>query len=75
MINFGGESTPARGVRACTVDCPYLAGDITLDIDEDGRLIGLELEGIGRMMPIDWLARRVPDDDRPASSSQSPLER
>lgn len=54
LIRFLPREEAVSRIHACNPDCPGLAGDITLDIDQDGRLVSIELRGIRRMLPTGW---------------------
>lgn len=49
---------PRRPIsRTLALDLDEIAGDINLDLDEDGRLIGIEVIGAARVLPRDLVAR------------------
>jgi uncharacterized protein YuzE len=42
--------------RSCPVECPGAAGMIVLDIDAEGRLVGIEVLGAKQGLPEEWIS-------------------
>lgn len=43
--------------ESIALDLPALPGDVTLDFDEEGRLIGIEIIGVRKVLDRELLAR------------------
>ncbi len=54
LIRFASDEVAGSRLQACNPDCPELGGDITIDIDQEGRLVSIELRGIRRILPTGW---------------------
>jgi uncharacterized protein YuzE len=50
-IYFDGEIERGASVAQCPVECPKLKGELILDIDKHGRLLGMEVLGATRVLP------------------------
>lgn len=78
LIRFAPVEEPGSRLHACNPECPELGGDMTLHIDQEGRLISIELRGIRRILPRGWQRRfnlcghphRIQDTYRRLSASE-----
>ncbi len=50
------RSNPGDSKNQCTVDCESATGMIVLDLDWEGRLIGIEVIGARAGLPLELLA-------------------
>jgi len=46
-----------RIARTLALDLPEIRGDVNLDLDDDGRLIGIEIVGVSRLFPLGVVSR------------------
>ncbi len=54
-IYLDGEIAPEASVAQCPVECPDLKGDVILDIDQHGRLLGIEILNATRILPYRFI--------------------
>ena len=56
-VRFTGEIGPSGVARTVPVDPREIDGEINLDFDADGHLIGVEIQDASRFLPADLLER------------------